>query len=84
MSFGDGRQFNGLVAPPAPLTLNILRLKSVPDPFNGVIPSFEKAEKRNVRSEPGPANVFALTVQLVPVRPAAWPGGEAKLTTVGS
>jgi hypothetical protein len=34
--FGSGFQTSGLIAPGVLLTLSILRLKSVPIPFNGV------------------------------------------------
>ena len=49
---GAGRQTNGLVAPGVLLTLSILRLNSVPDPFSGV-KSSEKADMRRVLVVPG-------------------------------
>src|SRR5204862_271005 len=70
-SFGNGAQTNGLMFPGVLLTRSILIWNNVPDPLNGVTPSFEKAETRKVRSEPGPGKVFADTVQPLPVRPAA-------------
>ena len=40
---GSAAQTNGLISPGVLLTLSILRLNSVPDPFSGV-KSFEKAD----------------------------------------
>ena len=80
-SLGAGLQINGLVAPGVPLTLSILRLKSKPEPLSGV-KSSEKADIRNVFTVPGPVLImFALTLKLVPVRPAGWAHGDEKLTT---
>ena len=84
-SFGGGRQAKLLVAPGVPLNLSILKLKSVPAPLIGVIPSFDRADIDTVVIVPGP--VFWMlpeTVQLPEVRPVAWTGGEAKPTTAES
>ena len=52
------------------LTLSILRLKSVPDPFRGV-KSSEKADMRSVLIVPGPVlRMLEETFQLLPVSPA--------------
>ena len=82
---GAGCQTNGLVAPGVLLTLSILRLKSVPDPFSGV-KSSEKADMRRVLSVPGPVlRMFEETFQLPPpVSPAACTCGVAKVTTAES
>ena len=63
-------QSNGLVAPGVPLTLSILRLKSVPAPESGT-KSFEKADIRAVLIVPGPGRMPRATCQLpVEVSPA--------------
>jgi hypothetical protein len=81
---GAGFQTNGLVAPGLLLTLTILRLNNVPDPFNGVL-SCEKADMRRVLSVPGPLLImFPATAQLLEVSPAAATGGLAKLTIAES
>ena len=84
---GAGFQTSALVSPGMLLTLSILTLKSVPDPFNGV-KSFEKAEMRRVLVVPGPLlRTFPDTFQLTPVSPAPCVGpGEAvrKVTTAES
>jgi hypothetical protein len=81
---GAGFQTNGLIAPGVLLTLTILRLNNVPDPFNGVL-SDEKAEMRRVLIVPGPLLImFPATVQLLAVSPAAATGGLAKLTIAES
>ena len=67
--FGFGFQTNGLVAPGVLLTLTILRLNNVPDPFSGV-KSCEKADMRRVLIGPVPGRMLAETFQLVPVSPA--------------
>ena len=70
---GDGSQTKGLVAPGVLLTLSILKLNSVPDPFSGVASS-ERAEMRRVLSVPGPVlRMFEETFQLPPVSPAFLP-----------
>jgi hypothetical protein len=82
---GSGFQTNGLIAPGVLLTLTILRLNNVPEPFNGVTPSFDKAETRRVFSVPGPLLImFPATVQLLALSPAGATGGLAKLTTAES
>ena len=81
-----GAQTNGDVSPPLLLTLSILRLNSVPDPFSGV-KSFEKADMRRVLIVPGPVlRMFEETFQLVPVSPAACtcPVGVGKVTIAES
>ena len=84
-SAGSGRQVKGLLAPGKPLTLSILRLKSVPDPTSGVIPSFVRADIRNVLIVPGPVlRTFEPIVRPVEVTPAGSTGGEAKFTTAES
>ena len=65
------------------LTLSILRLNSVPDPFSGV-KSCEKAEMRRVLIGPVPGRMLAETFQLVPVSPAPATYGGEKVTTVSS
>jgi hypothetical protein len=82
---GAGFQTNGLIAPGVLLTLTILRLNNVPDPFNGVM-SCEKADMRRVFSVPGPLLIiFAATFQLLAaVSPADATGGLAKLTIAES
>jgi hypothetical protein len=82
---GSGFQTNGLIAPGVLLTLTILRLNNVPDPFSGVM-SFEKAEMRRVLIVPGPVlRMAAATFELLAaVSPAAATGGLAKLTTAES
>src|SRR5205814_1431134 len=82
---GASAQTNGLLASGGLLlTLSILRLKSVPDPFSGV-KSSEKADMRRVLSVPGPVlRTFEETFQLVAVSPAASTSGVAKLTTAAS
>ena len=81
---GAGFQTNGLVAPGVLLTLTILRLNNVPDPFKGVL-SCEKDDMRRVFSVPGPVlRMFAATIQLLEVSPAAATGGLAKLTIAES
>ena len=81
---GAGFQTNGLIAPGVLLTLTILRLNNVPDPFNGVL-SCEKADMRRVLIVPGPLLVmFPATIQLLAVSPAAATGGLAKLTIAES
>jgi hypothetical protein len=81
---GYGCQTNGLVAPGVLLTLTILRLHNVPDPFSGM-KSFEKADMRRVLSVPGPVfRIFAVTFQLVALSPAASTHGAAKVTTAES
>jgi len=74
-SLGNGLQAKELVVPGTLLTLNILRLNSAPDPFNGVTPSFENAEIRTVFIVPGPELITVdPTVQPLAVSPAAWAG----------
>jgi hypothetical protein len=81
---GAGCQTNGLVAPDVLLTLTILRLNNVPDPFIGSWGS-ERADMRRVFSVPGPVlRMSALTFQLVAVSPAAATRGFAKLTIAES
>jgi hypothetical protein len=80
---GLGFQTNGLVAPGVLLTLTILRLKSVPDPFSGT-KSFEKAERRAVLRGPGPGRSPREMFQLLAVSPAPCTNGDEKLTTVES
>ena len=81
---GSGFQTNGLIAPGVLFTLTILRLNNVPDPFIGVL-SCEKADMRRVFSVPGPLLIiFAATIQLLAVSPAAATGGLAKLTIAES
>jgi hypothetical protein len=82
-SSGGGSQINGLTAPGVLLTLSILMLKSVPDPFSGV-KSFEKAEIFSVLIGPGPGRTLPVTFQLLPVSPKACVGGLEKVTTVES
>jgi hypothetical protein len=66
------------------LTLSILRLNSVPDPFSGV-KSFEKADMRRVLIVPGPVlRMFAETFQLVAVSPAEFVYGDEKVTIAES
>ena len=80
--FGTGFQASVLVAPGVLLTLSILRLNSVPDPFSGER-SFEKADTRSVFIVPGPVlRMFEETFQLVAVSPAPETGGLWKVTTV--
>ena len=82
--FGFAAQTNGLIAPGALLTLSILSLNNVPDPFSGV-KSFEKADMRRVLIGPGPGRTLPDTVQLeAPVSPAAATGGLEKVQTVSS
>ena len=82
--FGGGRQTNGLIAPGVLLTLSILRLKSVPDPFSGVSSS-ERANTCRVLSVPGPVlRIVEEMVQLVAVSPASCACGVAKVTTAES
>ena len=82
--FGVGCQTNGLISPGVLLTLSILRLNSVPEPFSGV-KSSEKAEMRRVLIVPGPVlRMFEETFQLVAVSPAACTCGVEKLTTAES
>ena len=80
---GSGFQTNGLVAPGVLLTLTILRLNNVPDPFSGM-KSFEMAERRAVLSGPGPGRRFRAMFQLLAVSPAPCTNGDEKLTTVES
>ena len=81
---GAGFQTNGLVLPAVLLTLSILRLKSVPDPFSGV-KSSEKAERRRVLSVPGPVlRTLEETFQLLAVSPNPCTCGVAKPTTAES
>jgi hypothetical protein len=81
---GSGFQTNGLIAPGVLLTLTILRLHNVPDPFIGV-KSSEKDEMRRVLRVPGPVfRIAAETFQLVAESPAAATGGLAKLTIAES
>ena len=40
---GAGCQTNGLISPGVLLTLSILRLNSVPDPFSAVVVLFDEA-----------------------------------------
>ena len=69
---GDGRQVSGVFVPGVLLTRSIRKLKSVPEPFNGVTPSFTNAEMRSVLIVPGPLlRMLAATVQPLAVRPAA-------------
>ena len=83
---GAGFQTNGLIAPGVLLTLSILTLNSVPDPFSGG--KFEEAEMRRVLVVPGPVlKTFPDKLQSTAVRPAAWVGpGETvrKVTTAES
>ena len=83
--FGLGFQTNGLALPGVPLTLSMLRLNNVPDPFNGVRLE-EKAEMRRVLIVPGPVlRIPPETFQLLAVSPAAWTNdGDEKLTTAES
>src|SRR3984893_19471683 len=76
--FGSAAQISGVVAPGVLLTLSILTLNSVPDPFSGV-KSFEKADMRSVFVVPGPLlRTFPDTFQLTAVSPDACVGpGEA-------
>jgi hypothetical protein len=79
---GDGRQLRAVFAPAVLLTLSILKLKSVPDPFSGVTPSFTKADMRRVFVVPGPLfRILPATVQPLAVRPAAATNGEEKVAT---
>jgi hypothetical protein len=81
---GYGFQTNGLVAPGVLLTLIILRLNNVPNPFNGAI-SCEKADRRRVLIVPGPLSImFPATIQVLAVSPAGATGGLAKLTIAES
>ena len=81
---GSGFQTNGLIAPCVLLTLTILRLNNVPDPFIGV-KSSERADMRRVFIVPGPVlRMAAPTFQLVAVSPAAATRGFAKLTIAES
>ena len=80
---GSAAQTNGLVSPGVLLTLSILRLKSGPDPFNGV-KSSEKAETRSVLIGPGPGKTLPDTTQLLAVSPADETGGLWKVTMVSS
>ena len=82
-SSGGGSQINWLTAPGVPVTLSILRLNSVPAPFNGV-KSFEKADTFSVLIGPAPGKTLPDTFQLVPVRSAPCTGGLEKFTTVSS
>jgi hypothetical protein len=80
---GSAAQTNGLVLPGVLLTLSILRLNSVPEPFNGV-KSSEKADMRRVLIVPVPGRMLAETFQLPEVSPAAFTNGDEKLTTAES
>ena len=80
---GSAAQTNGLISPGVLLTLSILRLNSVPDPFSGV-KSCEKADMRRVLSVPVPGRILAETFQLVAVSPAPCTCGVEKLTTAES
>ena len=86
-SSGAGFQTSVLVSPGVLLTLSILTLNSVPDPFSGV-KSFEKADMRRVLVVPGPLlSTFPDTFQLTAVSPAPCVGpGETvrKVTTAES
>ena len=81
-SFGGDFQAKGLISPGVLLTLSILRLNSVPDPFSGV-KSFEKADMRRVLI-PEPGRMLPETFQLTPVSPAPATGGLEKVQTVSS
>ena len=83
-SSGAGRQTNVVLSPAVSLTRSILRLKSVPGPDSGVIPSFTNAETRKIRIGPEPGKTFPETVHPVAVNPAPTTGGLEKLTTVES
>ena len=81
---GSAVQTNGLISPGVLLTLSILRLKSGPDPFNGV-KSSEKADMRSVLIVPGPVlRMLAATFQLLAVSPAACTNGAENVTTAES
>jgi hypothetical protein len=80
---GFGFQTNGLVVPGVLLTLTILRLNNVPDPFSGVKMT-EKAVRRAVFIVPGPGRSCRARFQLPAVSPAPWTGGDEKLTTAES
>lgn len=77
---GAGCQFNGEFAPAVLVLRFIRRLKSVPHPLSGV-KSCEKAKTRSVLVVPVPST-FALTFQLLAVRPAAATWRESKVTTL--
>ena len=81
--FGSAAQTNGLIAPGVLLTLSILRVNNVPDPFRGV-KSFEKADMRRVLIGPPPGRMLPETFQLTPVSPAPATGGLEKVQTVSS
>ena len=74
---GAGSQSNEVEAPGVLLTLSILRLNSVPDPFSGVVPE-------PVTHTVFPGITVAVTVQPVAVSPAGCANGGEKPTTVGS
>src|SRR6266404_9761989 len=81
--FGAGFQASVLVAPGVLLTLSILRLNNIPDPFSGV-KSLEKADRRRVLVVPGPGlRTLPDTFQLTPVSPApcVGPGEEVRKVT---
>ena len=82
-SLGEAAQVRLLLAPGALLTRVRFRLKSMPLPLNGVMPSFEKAETRSVLIWPLP-KILPATFQLVPVSPTAATGGFWKLMTAES
>ena len=82
--FGGWAQTNGLIAPGVLLTLSILRLNNVPDPFNGVW-SCEKADRRRILVVPGPLLIMLpLQTQLLDVSPAGATAVLAKLTIAES
>lgn len=80
---GGAAQTNGVIAPGVLLTLSILRLNSVPDPFRGM-KSSEKANMRRILIGPCPGRMFAETFQLLLVSPAACTNGAEKVSTVSS
>src|SRR5438309_1811011 len=82
-----GAQVKEVIAPCVLLTLSILMLNSVPDPFSPVAPSLTMADMRAVLNVPGPVLRMAPeTVQAgdPPVSPAAATYGVAKPTTAES
>jgi hypothetical protein len=81
---GSACQINALFAPGVPEIRTMFRLKSVPEPSNGV-KSFEKAEIRRALVVPGPMfRMLEETFQLLAVRPAPEVPTLWKLTTAES
>ena len=80
---GACAQINALVSPGLLLTLSILRLNRVPDPFRGM-KSSENADMRRVLIVPPPGRMFAETFQLLAVSPAGFTNGAVNVTTVES